>query len=142
MALFKKINALVLACGMLAGVIPTASAEQNNVYFYEDFNSYATNESKTTVLVENTFAYVKEYIENDKAIEVNAGISKGKVKINWQGASDNIVMAFDVQCREAKSSISLYAVDSKGNESVLLEFTPKGEIKTYDGKRVGEFSVD
>ena len=58
MALFKKINALVLACGMLAGVIPTASAEQNNVYFYEDFNGYATNESKTTVLVENTFAYV------------------------------------------------------------------------------------
>ena len=74
MALFKKINALILACGMLAGVMPTASAEQDEVYFYEDFNIYATNESKTTVLVENTFAYVKEYIENDKAIEVNAGI--------------------------------------------------------------------
>lgn len=142
MALFKKINALVLACGMLAGVMPTVSAEQDKVYFYEDFNSYATNESKTTVSVENTYAYVKDYLEADKAIEVNAGISKGKLKINWGSTSDNFVMAFDVKCREARSSISLYAVDSKGNESVLLEFTAKGEIKTHDGKRVGEFSVD
>lgn len=138
-AFFKKINALLMSV-ILISSMPTALAEQEEVYFYDDFNSYATNETETSIAVENTAAYVKEYEKSDKALEVNAGVSKGKLTVNWDGQADNVVMAFDIRCEEAKSAITLLAANSSGKESTLLNMTPDGEIQTYDEKIIGGFS--
>lgn len=139
-ALSRKINAALLALGLIIGSVPNVSAEREEVYFYEDFNNYATNESATSLTIENVTAYVDEFAKSDKAMKVYAGVSKGKLKATWNGQSDNVVMAFDVRCEEAKSMVSLMAVDEKGSEGTLLEMTRKGDIKTYDGKRIGGFS--
>lgn len=139
--LSRRIYAAFAACALLIGCAPNVLAEHEEVYFYEDFNHYATNEPETSVTVENTSAYVDEFAKSDKALKINAGVSKGKLKATWEKQSDNVVMAFDFKCEEAKSVLSLTAIDDKSNEGVLLEMTSKGEIKTYDGKIAGGFSV-
>ena len=141
MALLKRITVLVLSCAIFVCAVPAVSAKEDKIYFYEDFNGYATNEVNTAVSIENTSAYVKEYAKQDKAISVNAGVSKGKLKASWKDGSDTCVMAFDLMYEDAASIVSLLVADEKGVESALLSFSEQGEIKTYDGKRVGNFSM-
>ena len=140
-AFLKKMSALLMTGGMLLSSMPSVLAQREEVYFYEDFNNYATNESETSITVENVAAYVREYEPLDKALEINAGVSKAKLGIKWNAQSDSVVMAFDVKCEEAPSIINLMATDKNGKESMLLEMTAQGEVNTYDGKKIGSFGV-
>lgn len=142
MPLLKRINAFALVCALLCGIMPEVSAKQDNVYFYEDFDGYSTNEINTSILTENASVYVKEYKKNDKALEVTAGVSKSKLNVSWNEQSDSVIMAFDVEFKEAKSLLTLSMVDQRGNEGVLVSFDAQGKIKAYDGKKIDGFSTD
>ena len=53
MPLLKRINAFALICALLCGIMPEVSAKQDNVYFYEDFDGYSTNEINTSICLKN-----------------------------------------------------------------------------------------
>lgn len=141
--LSKRIISSALTAVMLIGTLPVFAAEKNDeVYLYEDFNGYATNESNTKISAENITGYVKAVSENDKMFEVKAGIQKGYVSAKWTEQSDSIVMGFDIKQTDAKALIGFEVVNEKGNNTTLFETDSKGIIKTYDDKYIGGLSAN
>lgn len=140
--MFKKYISFVLAISIIMScTFSNAYASDETVYFYDDFNTYATNESDIKETVENTVAIVKDCADNDKALELTSDISKGKIKWNWNGTSEETVVAFELKETVLKSNIEFYVSDGKA-DVMLIYVSADGGIHTYDGKKLGGISLD
>lgn len=125
----------------ISGALPAFAQSESNLFFYEDFNGYATNETKTSVEADNAAAYVKERSKTNKALEISAGIALSKIKAKWENKADKVVISLSIECENERANIDVSAANSKGREEKLIGFSPNGEIKTYDGKKIGGFAV-
>ncbi len=132
-----RIAAVFTAVCTLNFVPVPASAQQENVYLYEDFNSYPTNESETKLAYENSVPYVADMGEKNKGIRVKTGISKGKLSAAWDSVSEDTVIAFDIKESVEKSAVDISVLDGGKSEVVLISADADGNLKTYDGKRIG-----
>lgn len=139
----KKLVCGVCALCTAAGAgIPAAAVQTEAVYLYEDFNSYAANESATKLEAENTVPYVADIAQNDKGIRVKTGIAKGKLKNIWGESADDLIIAFDIKETVERSPVDISVLDKNGAEATLLSVTASGEVKTYDGKKIGGIPFD
>lgn len=132
-----RIAAVFTAVCTLNFVPAPASAQQENVYLYEDFNSYPTNESETKLAYENSVPYVADMGGKNKGIRVKTGISKGKLSAVWDSVSEDTVIAFDIKESVEKSAVDISVLDGGKSEIVLISADADGNLKTYDGKRIG-----
>lgn len=140
--MFKKYTSIILSLTMILSCFNiNVLAADETVYFYDDFNGYATNESNISEIVENTVAVVKEYQPHDKALEITPDISKSKIRWNWSGASEETVVAFKVKETVGTSPVEFY-LSNGGSDAMLLYISREGSIHTYDGKKIGGISLD
>lgn len=139
--MMKRITSFILSFIMILSCVNiNALANDEKVYFYDDFNSYPTNESNVREIIENTTALVKEYEKGDKALEVTPTISKSKVRWTWSGTDEELVVAFTVKETDGKSPVEFYL--SNGNsDTMLLYISAEGGIHTHDGKKIGGISL-
>lgn len=139
----KRILALVLSSTVVFQCAAFSAVKDDEVYFYEDFNQYALNETETSLEVSNTVANCVNLGDDNKALKVATGISKGMVTAKWEaGVLDNTVVAFDFMQKVESSDVTVSILDSKGNESTVLQIKKDGTIRTYDNKIIGGFSLD
>ncbi len=140
--MLKRAASILITLSLCMSNVVFASHADDTVYFYEDFNNYSTNESVTKLIAENALTYVKNTTKNEKALEVQAGISKSKLKATWSGATESTVISFDVVHKISKSNLDLSIVSASGTAANLISMKSNGEIVTYDGKRVDGFGID
>ncbi len=139
--MLKRTASMLITLSLCLPNIVFAAKSADTVYLYEDFNNYSTNETVTKLTVENTVPYVKNTTKNEKALEVAAGISMGKLKAKWSGVTDSTVIAFDVTHKTSKSNLDFSIVNAGGTTASLLSMKSNGEITTYDGKRMDGFGI-
>ena len=127
---------------MLAPYAAVALAESETVLFHNDFNSYATNETETSLTVDNTVPYVVDVSPKNKGMQIKTGISKGTVSAKWNESPEKMVIAFDVMQSVERSAVDICVLNSKGKETKIAYIGQNGSICTYDGKSVGGIALD
>lgn len=139
----KRLTAMLLAlCMALPAVSGLAAATDDTVFFYEDFNGYAENETETSVTAENTTPYVGDVAERNRGLLVKTGLAKGKISATWSDTSDNMVLAFDLKESVERSDVTVSMLNAAGAESAVLKITAAGAVETYDGKHLSNFGLD
>ena len=138
----KKSLSCILTMCMLAPYATVALAESETVLFHNDFNSYATNETETSLTVDNTVPYVVDVSPKNKGMQIKTGISKGTVSAKWNESPEKMVIAFDVMQSVERSAVDICVLNSKGKETKIAYIGQNGSICTYDGKSVGGIALD
>lgn len=139
----KRFMAVILAiCISFPYTSGLAATDGGEIFFYEDFNSYATNETKTLISAENTTPYVRDISENNKGLYVKTGLAKGKLSAKWEKTADYMVIGFDLKETAELSEVSVDLLNAAGAEMTVIKISADGSVKTYDGKNIGGIALN
>ncbi len=137
----KKYLALIIAFIFLFNCSSAVFAQEQNVSDLTSlsFNSYATNEVPSDLVVNAQGYYIKEYSPQKKGLMLNCGSAAAALQVSASAAAD-FTVSFELAALSGAVDGSVVLSDGSAGFEPLKLVKEDTSVRVYDNQKIGSYS--